>query len=520
MKIINIRFLIKIAFFISLSIAFLEDNGICTTYYVKNTGSDQFSGLSDSDAWKTISKVNSFKFSEGDTVCLKRGDIFHDSRLQNFNVNNFTLRDYGTGAKPIIDGDSVMPILINPKQMIENLTIMNIDISGQDWSPTKSANLSVNRVQNVTLDGIVGNGHAGGNKSAGKNAIAINRTVAGRIEIKNCILYNWGPSDLPSPTGDYVGIALLYVKNGSAYIHDNIVHNVNSDCLVMQGNSIPVFVYNNTFFDAGEDCIDNKGTSHSRIYNNILSRSDSFTGRGGSISTPPNLLLIHAPFDGAITNDVEVYNNKLTVNQGIKAIKVAAGAGPNNTLDGIKIHHNTITAQAPIDIGDNTYNLEISFNIIVTSGTYGIAENNSGSGTKIFNNTIYNASNGQYAVRLNYCKATQVYNNIAFISSTAETAYPLYYSGNGIKPILSFNCWYNSLNSNRVWFAGVSYNDKELSSWINKGNSDEKFSDPLFIDPKQGNFAIAGNSTCFYSDRVIGAVALSKPINLRAFISN
>ena len=514
MKRWKIQTVIEILAAITLSVILFAKDVSCTTYYVKNTGNDSASGVSDAMAWKTIGKINNFQFADGDTVCLKRDSIFRDARLQNFNVNDFTVRDYGTGAKPIIDGDRVMPILINPPVMIDNLTIMNVDISGQDWSPTKSVNLSVNHVKNVTLDGIIGNGHAGGNTSAGKNAIVINTTVTGRIEVKNCNLYNWGPSEIPSPTGDYVGIALLYVKNGSAYIHDNIVHNVNSDCLIMQGNSIPVFVYNNTFYDAGEDCIDNKGTSYSHIYDNVLSRSDAFTGRGGSLKTPSNLLLIHAPFNGAVTRDVEVYNNKLTVNQDMKAIKVGAGAGPNNTLDGIKIHTNRITAQKPIDIGDRTQNLEISFNIIVTTGIYGINESNSGSGTKIFNNTIYNATGGQYAVSLKYCQATQIYNNVAYVSNSDPASYPFYYSGNGIKPVVQNNCWYNPKNINRVWFAGVAYKNAELAEWTNKGHAKEIFADPLFIDPQNGNFALSSNSACFFSDHAIGAATLFRPINL------
>jgi hypothetical protein len=44
------------------------------TYYVKSTGSDSNSGLSDALAWKTISKVNSQTFSPGDTILFNCGD--------------------------------------------------------------------------------------------------------------------------------------------------------------------------------------------------------------------------------------------------------------------------------------------------------------------------------------------------------------------------------------------------------------------------------------------------------------
>ena len=50
-----------------LNIFFLS-SAFGATYYVKNTGSDSNTGLSDGQAWQTISKVNSTVSGTGDDV--------------------------------------------------------------------------------------------------------------------------------------------------------------------------------------------------------------------------------------------------------------------------------------------------------------------------------------------------------------------------------------------------------------------------------------------------------------------
>jgi hypothetical protein len=65
-----------IAFFF-LAMTFLAPNIVSAdTYYVKADGDDTLSGRSDATAWKTINKVNSFSFSQGDDVYFKCDDTF------------------------------------------------------------------------------------------------------------------------------------------------------------------------------------------------------------------------------------------------------------------------------------------------------------------------------------------------------------------------------------------------------------------------------------------------------------
>jgi hypothetical protein len=56
---------------IIICVCLLFETGYAATYYVKNSGDDNASGLDDNSAWRTISKVNSFVFSKGIQSYLK-----------------------------------------------------------------------------------------------------------------------------------------------------------------------------------------------------------------------------------------------------------------------------------------------------------------------------------------------------------------------------------------------------------------------------------------------------------------
>ena len=66
-------------------------------YYVSAEGDDGNDGRSPSSAWKTLGKVSSFEFSEGDTVRFRRGDIFRGFVKTRSGVKYCA---YGSGDKP------------------------------------------------------------------------------------------------------------------------------------------------------------------------------------------------------------------------------------------------------------------------------------------------------------------------------------------------------------------------------------------------------------------------------------
>ncbi len=89
--------LITIALFIWVVKANAANN-----YYLKETGSDGLNGLSDANAWVSLSKIFAATLAANDTINLKRGSTFLGTIMMN--RNNIVFRAYGTGAKPIVTG--------------------------------------------------------------------------------------------------------------------------------------------------------------------------------------------------------------------------------------------------------------------------------------------------------------------------------------------------------------------------------------------------------------------------------
>jgi hypothetical protein len=95
-----------IYFFGALFLLLCVSNLSAATYYVDNDGgNDANSGISPLSAWKTISKVNSKGFNSGDTISFKCNQRFTGATLTP-NRDNLVFNSYGSGARPVIDGQS------------------------------------------------------------------------------------------------------------------------------------------------------------------------------------------------------------------------------------------------------------------------------------------------------------------------------------------------------------------------------------------------------------------------------
>lgn len=81
------------------------------TYYIKSSGNDLLDGLSDANAWATISKVTTEwangTFAPGDYILFNRGDTFYGTITitePGSSGNPITISAYGIGNNPIITG--------------------------------------------------------------------------------------------------------------------------------------------------------------------------------------------------------------------------------------------------------------------------------------------------------------------------------------------------------------------------------------------------------------------------------
>ncbi len=80
----------------------LSLNAFSTDYFISNSGENSASGTSQSSAWETINKLNTFTLSSGDRVFFERGGIYYGSL--NIETSGITIGAYGSGDKPVISG--------------------------------------------------------------------------------------------------------------------------------------------------------------------------------------------------------------------------------------------------------------------------------------------------------------------------------------------------------------------------------------------------------------------------------
>lgn len=491
-------------------------------YFVKNGGNDSNEGMSDENAWASIKKVNSFHFSNGDTLCLKRGSVFTDETLKSPDVDNFTIKDYGTGKKPRIDGNYIKPIDINPKRKIKRLTIKNIDISGSNWTDKKDTALTVINADGLIIDGIYGDGHRDGGK-CGKNAIFIGgitfeNTCTGSIEIRNCELVNYGPEAILTKGIDFMGILLGRISSGDISVHNNVIHDVTADCMQIFQSTAEIHIFENTLYNAGENSIDIKSSSNVKISDNKLYRESGFMGDGGSGGG--SIVGIHDPYKmGAIENIVVTGNifeggdrNDINIS-GVSDIRIynnifhgGTGRGINvGKSQDIHIFQNRFEKiKGNINIKDKTDNLAIYDNIFINPDTLerqvgvdgGCIYENNGSTkvTKIFNNTIYGSGSCLQLIAIACSQGTVIENNIVYQASPLPSAVPLYVGSCGMPAIINGNCLYNNGRDNIINYKGTNLDYKDSTSLFPCLNN--LFSDPLFQDPTKGDLSLRPGSPC------------------------
>ncbi len=501
-------------------------------YYVSSsTGSLTGTGT-ESDPWMTIGQVNDYavspRFADGDTIKFKCGDTFDDETLGSPMADNITYESYGTGDKPLFDGDVIQPVFISDAD-IKNLTIKNIDISGQDFCDPKSSNIYISSVRGISIDGVIGNGHRNGNNTAqaGNTAIILSGCY-GMIEIKNCNLYNWGPDTLPSLGADCMGIALTNTISGTYNIHDNTVYNVNADAYYFGANTAPGKLYDNTGYNCGENCVDIKSSSNLQIYNNDFYRESGY-GSGGTSGAGYHIImhcvlmedgLVRPCYNNIISNNTFGYNYplggiRLDNSTSLPDYIISGTIIENNTFSdsegvAIRVAHkvsdtvinsNWINSYGGgVTISDGVMDTLIVNNVIMildteADGTAAIYENNLSSGTSIYNNTIY-CSSGTYdkLIYLACCNHTEVKNNLLYMDDSNSSTYPLYIGSSASSAVIDHNLFYNPSSSNRVYWDSTSYTSTEEAAWQSAGHSGSLFGAPDFLDSDNDDLRLVNGS--------------------------
>ena len=106
-----------------------------TTFYLSSSSGNDNSNGSQSNPWKSLSKVSKIEFSPGDSIFFKKGDTF---------TGHFTITSSGSQDKPIV---------ITSFGSSNNKPIINgsgINISGGDFQEA----IYVNNSDNIIFDGL------------------------------------------------------------------------------------------------------------------------------------------------------------------------------------------------------------------------------------------------------------------------------------------------------------------------------------------------------------------------------
>ena len=105
--------------FVLLSIS-LANKLYATDYYISNNGSNNATGLSQEESFRTLEKINSLVLKHGDRIFFKAGDTFTGTLNLKYSgsLNNpITLSSYGGEKKPVLSGSFAVT---NIKQVGDN----------------------------------------------------------------------------------------------------------------------------------------------------------------------------------------------------------------------------------------------------------------------------------------------------------------------------------------------------------------------------------------------------------------
>jgi len=471
------------------------------TYYLSAGGSD----TSPYDTWAKastlIATINALGLANNDEVHLRPGDTFNDATLTlngtSAAVSGIVIKGIdGDGktiagdGRPKIDGDDVRPIYID--HALVNLTIKDIDVGGQDWYATKSNSTYFNSVNGLTLDGIYGNGHDDyGGVNSGKNCLVI-ESCSGTIEIKNCVLQNWGENPINPGGTDYHAIHVSLHTSGTLNIHDNTIYDIQADAVQRKCSTATMNLYDNTFYNCGENCYDSKGSQNGNIYGNNFYREVGFTGN----ETYNYFIGIHVYNAGPCScSGYNIYNNYLHYNHDGKAISIS-GAGDGSVND-IEIYSNWIEdCKIAFNVATDSSNVKIYCNII--NGIYSSSgkfyqENNSGTGGAVVNNVFYCNTDMGIGIDLNYSN-THFRNNVIYMNDSDSLMLDRENSGSSTA---MYNCWYNANagDDNIIEWNSTTYTEAQQATWRTDGHTSALFGDPGFSDPASDEFWAASGSS-------------------------
>jgi hypothetical protein len=463
---------------------------LAASYYVDSTdGSDAASGLSTALAWQNVSKVNGFTFADGDSILFQRGETFSDATLTLATgpADNLTIGAYGTGDAPRFGNGAFRPIRIIER--VNNFTIQDLALVNQEFESGVNQFfqyfLYLDDMTGLDVNNIYIDGHEGWVGSTPKHGISIQSSVGGAITIRNCEIKNLGPATIAS--GSYgidqqaINIQIHKRADAEIRIHDNLIHDIESDGMLLWRSTTQTYVYGNTIYNCGEQTMDIKSTANVEVYDNVFYRESNFTGTGGTGSNPL-VLLVCGQFDADLNavdpcKNVQIHDNQFLGGN-------AWGIGTELKVSDLNIWNNLFQDcdSGAVLVPHTASTVQVWNNLGINSGTMSFKF---GEDCLVMHNSIYGGEIDIYANT-----SCVIANNIIVATEAAE--YPLFWNGTGTEPAAHHNTLYSTASTKRADWNSTTYVSSDLATWISAGHTGDLFSAPLYTSST--NLVLQSNS--------------------------
>ena len=265
-----------------------------TTYYVDPNGSDNNTGTSTKNAWKSLAKINAKIFSPGDKILLKSGGVWYDTlQLKGSGKKDalIVIDKYGGEAKPIIHGggkvNNSATLSLNKASYweINNLEITNTVPAGTIYSATGIKIHGGSRADEPSAHIAIKNCYVHDvNAATAKQVNYIKGTggiiISGKVSdvlIQSCHIANCSVEALRT-----TGFSEMENRSKNVVFDNNLIENIYGDGIVMAQVSGGSKVTNNTVNNA---CMTNDinfaGIWTVASRNTVISRNEVYGMKGG-----------------------------------------------------------------------------------------------------------------------------------------------------------------------------------------------------------------------------------------------
>jgi hypothetical protein len=479
-------------------------------YYVDaSQGNDLNDGLSPAKAWKTLSKVTGEIFSLGDSILLKRGEVWREHLVipsSGTAGNPIIFGAYGSGDKPIINGAYVetgwewdsyyvykKSFTNEPRIVVEDdIFLIFLKWQGSVSSTFSSASAGCWAENNNTAylwctDNADPDTHTMEVAAkSGESRRSIHSEGKSHFTIQDLDIRNSTLDGIKVDADTNVSVSGITIqrctvsRNGGQGILVQNWHNKTGGYPITD-----ILVDDNIVYESRKHGIEFVwDVQNSKISNNTVYRNgwDQDAGYHG-ISTYADSSDEAPPNNNVIQYNIvyETQNPTGTEGTGIQF--------DDYTKNSVMRYNKTYNNEGPGIVFNITNNCQCYYNISYKNAYMGFNSNYSNN-IYIYNNVFSNNQNFGLSL-FGTCNNFAVKNNII----VENNSYEVYVDSQSGTYIGDYNCIYHSAGGNFMYWKGGDYSWSGWKTYSGQ-DSNSKNQDPLFLDATNADFKIQPTSLC------------------------